>query len=240
MRPPHSRRGAWLLLLLLAACGDGSGTEVVLVGDSIAEEAAPFLEEALSDIDLRPEFLGGTAPCDWLGQELGASSGRIVVISFTGNSLTPCMADGDGGFLHGEALVDRYRADLTTMVDQVRAKGARVILVGQPQRGPAAASAESGLEVAGINGIYMALAEADGVAFIDAGAAVETPDGNFAATLPCLPGEAECGPDGTNPVRNADGVHLCPEGSEPCPVYSSGALRFAGAIADAIEEIRSP
>jgi len=75
------------------------------------------------------------------------------------------------------------------------------------------------------------------VAFVDAGAAVETPDGSFAATLPCLPGEAECGPDGTNPVRNDDGVHLCPGASGPCPVYSSGAFRFASAIAAAIQEV---
>jgi len=139
-----------LLLLPLVACSDDAGTEVVLVGDSIAQEAAPSLREQLGDTELRDRFLGGTAPCDWLGEDLEVTSTRIVVISFTGNSLTPCMADGAGGFVHGEALVDRYRADLTTMVDQVRAQGAPVILVGQPQRGPAASSAEADLEVAGI------------------------------------------------------------------------------------------
>jgi len=235
--PPRSCLGVGLLLLPLVACGDGSGTEVVLVGDSIAQEAAPFLREQLGDTKVRDRFLGGTAPCDWLGEDLEVTSTRIVVISFTGNSLTPCMGDDAGGFLRGKALVDRYRADLTTMVDQVRAEGAPVILVGQPQRGPAAASADADVEVAGINGIYTELAEADGVTFVDAGAAVEAPDGSFAATLPCLPGEVACGPDGTNPVRNDDGVHLCPGASDPCPVYSSGAFRFADAIAAAIEPV---
>lgn len=226
--------------LFSAACswGDDPGTEVVLLGDSIAQEAAPFLRDALGGATLRERFLGGTAPCDWLGEDLQATSSRILVISFTGNSLTPCMGDDAAGFLHGQALVDRYRADLTTMVDQIRATGALVVLVGQPQRGPAVDPVDADVEVAGINEIYTALAEEDGVAFVDAGATVEAPDGAFAATLPCLPGEAECGPDGTNPVRNDDGVHLCPgTARSPCPVYSSGAFRFARAIAAAVDEV---
>jgi hypothetical protein len=73
---------------------------------------------------------------------------------------------------------------------------------------------------------------------LDAGAAVM--DGaNFTTTLPCLSTEtaAEGCVDGRITVRAPDGGHFCPGGPEHhdpvtalCTVYSSGALRFAGAI----------
>lgn len=63
-------------------------------------------------------------------------------------------------------------------------------------------------------------------------ATVENADGSPAQSLPCVPGEVECESSGWNVVRNDDGVHLCPGlNVNPCPVYSSGAWRFANAIA---------
>jgi hypothetical protein len=211
--------------------------EVVLLGDSLAQEASPYLERELGDTPLHEQYWGGTAPCDWLGKDLPARAGSVVVISFTGNALTPCMEDEDGAFLHGTALVDKYWADVGRLVAEIRSTGANVVLVGQPQRGPAAtAGTEAALEVEGINAMYAALARTDGVSFVDAGAAVETPEGDFATTLPCLPGEVECGLLGDNVVRNDDGVHLCQGASpDPCAKYSSGAYRFAAAIASALD-----
>jgi hypothetical protein len=210
---------------------------VVLLGDSLAQEASPYLEQELGDTPLLEQYWGGTAPCDWLGKDLPATAGSVVVISFTGNALTPCMEDEAGAYLRGSALVDKYWADVGALVATVRATGASVVLVGQPQRGPAATEGtESALEVEGINAMYAALAQAEGVSFVDAGAAVETPEGDFATTLPCLPGEVECGILGDNVVRNDDGVHLCQGVSpDPCERYSSGAYRFAAAIAAALE-----
>jgi hypothetical protein len=206
---------------------------VVLVGDSIAEETAPYLEDALDGPKLVPRVFGGTAPCDWSLDDVHAHKGDLIVISFTGNSATPCMAAPGGGYLQGDALVAKYAKDVGALVEGLRGEGAEVLLVGQPERGPGANGAE---DVHGINDAYKALADQDGVSFVDAGAAVETDDGAFAANLPCLDGERECGPDGRNPVRNIDGVHLCPKtpGGRQCKVYSSGAFRFAGAIADEI------
>lgn len=235
------RRLASLALLPLGACSilGGPSTEVVLLGDSIAQETAPYLRPRLGDTKMLERFFGGTAPCDWLGRDLHADRHRIVVVSFTGNSLTPCMAGGEDGHLHGQALVDKYRTDLTALVAEIQAKGSQVVLVGQPPRGPAASNGTVGdLEVAGINAIYTELAGTSGVSFVDAGAALEAPDGTFAANLPCRPDEDECGPAGRNAVRSDDGVHLCPVvGPAPCPVYSSGAFRFADAIADAVEAL---
>jgi hypothetical protein len=207
--------------------------KVVLVGDSLAQEADPVLRFLLAPTEVVPKFWGGTAPCDWLDVDLEADARTVVVVSFTGNSLTTCMSDGRGGFLTDEALVARYRADVTVLVDRARAAGAAVVLVGQPVR---AARFDAEVEVAGINDVYRSLAaELDGVSFFDAGAAVEAPDGSFTERLPCSPYDRDCSADGTTVVRG-DGVHFCPvAGENPCPVWSSGAFRFALGLAEAAQ-----
>ncbi len=205
----------------------------MLIGDSLADQAAQYLAPLLPARTLVPKFLGGTAPCDWLQNDLKLNSDSAVVISFSGNSITPCMGDGAGGFLVGEALIDKYRADVSTLIEQARSAGAPVLLVGQPIRGePLPADGV----VDALNATYTDLANADGVAFVDAGAAVENSDGSFAHTLPCQADEAECDVSGSNVVRSDDGLHFCPGAPPPgpCQVYSSGAFRFAKAIADAI------
>lgn len=209
-------------------------TEVVLVGDSLAQEIAPVLAYLLAGRPVVPKFWGGTAPCDWTGADLEAGRASVVVISFTGNSLTPCMGDGRGGHLDDDALVARYRADIGTLVEMARSSGARVVLVGQPYR---SAAFDDDAEVDGINAAYQADAAALAyVSFVDAGAAVERPDGSYADRLPCAEFDIGCGTDGTVVVRG-DGVHFCPVvGENPCSVWSSGALRFALAIADAVDD----
>lgn len=242
------RRRATALMAAVAALMIGCAPSgrahptVVLLGDSLAQEAAPYLERQLDDRVVVERVFGGTAPCDWLDRDLHAAPGRTVVVSFSGNSLTPCMADGHGGHLRAQALVDRYRADLATLVGRIRHAGAQVLLVQQPERGPdhtagGSADPDAAVEVAGVNAVYADLASSPAVSLVDAGAAVED-SGAFAATLPCLPGEESCGPDGRIVVRSDDGVHLCTgTATIPCPRYSSGAFRFARAIARAL---RSP
>ena len=208
-------------------------TAVVLVGDSLAEQAAQFLPGMLGTMAFTPQFFGGSAPCDWLGKDLGITPTSVVVISFTGNALSPCMADGAGGELQGQAVVDKYRTDVAALIDQARAAQADVVLVGQPVHGEPA----SGNDVVdGLNTAYHSFAEQSHVSFVDAGAAVENPDGSFAMSLACLPDESQCDASGNNVVRNDDGLHFCPGAPPPgpCTVYSSGAYRFAQAIAEEI------
>jgi hypothetical protein len=79
------------------------------------------------------------------------------------------------------------------------------------------------------------------VTYVDAGASVEGPGGVFTWSLPCLPTEP-C--DGlivagipSNVVRAPDGVHFCAPSTaaEGCDnTYSSGAFRFASAMADPV------
>jgi hypothetical protein len=248
-RFPSARRRAAALIAMTAlafataGCNDPFGQKddhevdkVALIGDSLAEHIEQYFTPAIAPLPLVRDFFGGTAPCDWLGRDLQVDADTVAVITFIGNSQTPCMAAADGSFPHGQALLDRYGPDLTALVAQVRATGARVLLVGQPVRGDA--TAEIAGEVDGINAIMQGLAEQDRVRFVDAGATVEDVHGRFAHSLPCLPGEAACGPDGTNVVRSDDGLHFCPGTAlPPCPEYASGAFRFATAIADAIKRL---
>jgi hypothetical protein len=209
-------------------------TRLVLVGDSLAQASSGLLAFLTAPKEFVPRFWGGTAPCDWVDDDLQADRSTIVVIQFTGNSLTPCMSDGAGGFLEHEAFADEYRGDLYVLITRARRAGARVLLVGQPERAPSFGHED---RVGAINGMLQEFA-ADWtfVSYVDAGAAVETPDGQFAERLPCTEFDTDCAADGQTVVRG-DGVHFCPVVNvAPCPVYSSGALRFSLAIANAAND----
>ena len=146
-----------------------------------------------------PQFLGGSAPCDWLANNVQVASGSVFVISFTGNSLSPCMSDGDDGHQSGTAVVDKYRGDVSALVTDAVSAHARVLLVGQPVHADTIPGNEI---VAGLNSLSSSLAKGANVTFVDAGAAVENSDGTFAKFLPCLPGETECGRSGATSSRH--------------------------------------
>lgn len=224
---PPIQRGPWR---------DPAGRidQLVYVGDSLAQETYSLLAYLSPGKTVSTKFWGGTAPCDWLDVDLGAGPTSVVVITFTGNSLTDCMSDGRGGHLVDEALIAKYRTDVGILVDRARQAGASVVLVGQPLRAP---SFDADLEVEGINAMYREYAAAfPNVSFVDAGAQVETLDGRYTDRLPCTPFDTDCAADGTTVVRG-DGVHFCPiEGQNPCSVWSSGAFRFGSAIAQAAND----
>ena len=66
---------------------------LVLVGDSLAEATAPVIRYATPGKEFVRKFFGGTAPCDWIDDDLEATPTTVVVITFTGNNMTPCMLD---------------------------------------------------------------------------------------------------------------------------------------------------
>jgi hypothetical protein len=212
---------------------DAIANRLVLIGDSLALETSEPIKFLTAPKEFIPRFFGGTAPCDWVDDDIQANSASVVVISFTGNSLTPCMSDGAGGFLDHEAFAAEYRGDLQVLITRARRAGARVVLVGQPER---AAHFNHHERVTAINGMLKEFASQwEYVSFVDAGAAVETADGHYAERLACNEFDTDCAADGTTAVRG-DGVHFCPvPGAFPCPVYSSGALRFAMAISNAAD-----
>ncbi len=206
--------------------------QVVFIGDSLGEQTAPYLQLLVGSRTFVPHVFGGTAPCDWLGKDLSVTATSVAVITFIGNSSSTCMADGAGGFLHGQALVDKYRSDMIGLVAQVRSSGAQVLMVGQPRR---QGDATVEIEIAGLDELYSGLTEPGAVSFVDAGAAVEDANGAFVLRLPCMPGETQCDADGSITVRSEDGVHFCSNAvATGCDGYSSGAFRFAAAIATAL------
>jgi hypothetical protein len=223
----------------------GAGpVEVVLWGDSLGWESRDVVSAAFADRDdvhFEAHTFGGTAPCDWLTDMAArAASVDVAAVQFSGNSIGNCMRDPATQQLPaGDAIVTKYRRDITFAAELLTAQGAVVVLVGSPP----ARVAPVGDAGPQLTAMYREVAdEMEGVEYVDAGQAV-LDHGAWTATLPCLPSEDAsrgCANDRIS-VRAPDGVHLCPVARPArdgivgaCPVWSSGALRFGRTIADAI------
>jgi hypothetical protein len=219
---------------------------VALFGDSLSWEAQPYytdLVHATGETALTFDSHGGTAVCDWLSRmaEVAAASHPVAAqLQFSGNALTACMA---GSAPPSQAFLDKYRADTLAAIQIFVPTGAHVYLIGAP----ISRSQQSDPNWDALNRQDAQLAAADPahVTYVDAGAAVEGPDHAWVQTLPCLAIEPCIGPvvDGvpSNDVRAPDGAHFCPviSGDQNgviggCPVYSSGAFRYANAMAQAL------
>jgi hypothetical protein len=241
--------------LSFGACSGGKsvgGTElshdpprVALFGDSLAWEAQGYfsaLVRASGDTALT-YTRRGTAVCDWLSEMRTVEARfrpRAVELEFSGNSLTTCMR---GYTPPSGVYFSKYRADTLTAISVFEAGGAHVFLIGAPIN----RDDTSVRNWDQLNGEYSAIAEADPthVTYVDAGTAVEGPGHTFTATLPCLLDEPCTGPIvkgvPSNIVRAPDGGHFCPVEKDPvlgiigpCPVYSSGAYRYAFAMVSAL------
>jgi hypothetical protein len=217
-----------------------------LFGDSLSFEAQPYytpLIEASGQTVLTYDSFGGTAICDFLpkmSEVEGTHHPLAVELEFSGNALSPCMK----GFTAGtQAYYDKFRADTKAAIKIFLPAGAHVYLIGAP----IAKSQQSDPNWDQLNRQYAEIAATDPlhVTYVDAGAAVEGPGHTFVETLPCLPVEPCTGlavaGEPSNVVRSPDGAHFCPvktankEGEIPgCPVYSSGAFRYAFAMVGAL------
>jgi hypothetical protein len=223
------------------------GYRVVLYGDSLAAQSQAFFVAALAHSGIThvtTRAYGGTAICDWI-PDMRADAAQLhpdaVVVEFSGNNLTPCMRGPDGKGLTRPAYYQKYRADAAQVFNIFGPDQTLVFLAGSPINQYAQLTHDLGTLI--LNSIYSQLAQiAPNGRYIDAGASVLL-DGHWTKTLPCLPGEPCTGgrdADGTqvNVVRAPDGAHFCP-GAPPavhgvtatCPVWSSGAWRFAHAMA---------
>jgi len=182
-----------LALLALGACGMTSTTAcvpapapppasgVILYGDSLIQEALPYLDNA------EVHAWGGTAICDWtlqIIQRVNEVHPRAVVLSFWGNTLfTECMY----GYETPDQIRAKYAADMAALKEHVHVP---ILWVLNPM------TRDRGEPVP--NPLYAAEPW-----HVDAGAAVEGPNGEF------LP-----------EYRLDDGLHLNDE----------GARRFGDAI----------
>jgi hypothetical protein len=211
---------------------------IALYGDSLSMQAAQdfqFLAVEAGDTTLLGAY-NGLAPCDVLPRLAGDAASwhpDVALLEFTGDDLTPCMKPYPVGT---PTYYAKYQQDATTAVRTLRSDGVRVVLIGAPlDKDPRLAQ-----NVKRLNAMYASLASSiPGVRYVDAGSSVLA-DGQFTNSLPCAPSEQCSGPGGTNVVRSPDGIHFCPTGStaaqgpyDVCPVYSSGAYRFAAAMLNA-------
>jgi hypothetical protein len=225
---------------------------VVFYGDSLGWESESQLRDALLGAgvaDVRTRTFGGTAICDWFDEmrkDAAELRPTVVVVEFSGNALTPCMTGPDGVSLGAsrDAYFEKYAHDIAEVLAIFSGSSSRVVFVGAPLSRRVEESHEA--DANHLNRMYEGFALlTPNVTYVDAGAAVLR-EGHFTETLPCLPSEPCLGgtdADGVpvNVVRAPDGGHFCPGAPEArqgvtqtCPVWSSGAYRFAHAIADGV------
>jgi hypothetical protein len=218
---------------------------VALFGDSLAWEAQGYFSALVRASGATPLTFtrSGTAICDWLSKMRSVEARfhpSAVELEFSGNAITTCMQHYTPP---SSAYFEKYRADTLTAISIFEGGGAHVLLIGAPIN----RDDTSVRNWDQLNGQYSAMAKADPahVTYTDAGAAVEGPGHTFATTLPCLLDEPCTGPMvrgvPSNIVRAPDGGHFCPVEKDPqlgiigpCPVYSSGAYRYAFAMVSAL------
>lgn len=212
---------------------------VLVYGDSLVAEAAPFARELLRDVaqvDEQVAGFGGTAVCDHfdlMRKDVARRAPSIVVLSFSGNSLTDCMKDASGRQLVGSAAIDKYRRDIVEAVTIFRPGSPQIWLATSPISLLAEKRGEDG-ERRMADMMRSIAAQNPRVRVTDAAQAV-LDNGWWTRTLPCLRNEpCTGGVDArgrrVNVVRAPDGGHFCPTPSPihpQCPTHSSGALRFA-------------
>lgn len=230
----------------------GSGDDrakplVVLYGDSLSVESARYVHSDLRRADANVEFANrsfpGTAPCDWFlraSQDAERKPFAVIIEAF-GNNQSRCQLNKSGNRprSEGDLYWRRYRGDLRELMalfpDSTR------IFLNAP---PAAYNDDSAGKSHSRRMLVTMLKASIGfrnARVVNAGKAVETKDGQYTRSLPCLPEEPNCTNQpkrGFNLVRAEDGIHFCPPVLKAtvktltrCPVYASGAWRFGRAQA---------
>lgn len=216
-----------------------------LFGDSLAYQAAPYFDllvQAGGKARVSDFSYGGTAACDWLPAMrhfARTSHPQAVVLEFIGNTFSPCMLGCAAG---SHTAVHLYCSAISEALQSFLAVKTHVFLAGTPITRSEWIDHDRSWD--DLNRAFATLAAEypKRVTYVDAGNAVEGPDHTYVATMPCLYFEPCNGPTvkgvRTNEVRSPDGVHFCPEeiaGAagivSPCDEYSSGAFRFAAAMA---------
>jgi len=207
---------------------------VLVYGDSLAWEAQAGIEQAiearLPGWDAIMRTAPGTAVCNGLPQMRadGNLNAQVVVLEYVAVALGPCMA--------GKDRLAQHTADTQAALALWASRGVRVVLVGAPRQ---VGQPRDLIDAVAIN---RDLAAGAGQTFVDAGVLLRDPwTGVYQQRLPCLAGEGPvqgCGLDGLIDVRDDSGSHFCAiHNAGPCPVYSSGIVRFAAPIADAVARV---
>jgi hypothetical protein len=212
------------------------GTRVDVYGDSLALQSQDALEAQgrAHGLKVTVNAFYGLAPCD-ISQFVMSdidSSPDALVLSFSGNNLSPCM-QRKGKPISGPAYFAVYRHDVGNFVAAASARGIAVFVVGSP----AFPSIENIPDRIELNRVFREIAARYAGARYVPSAPFVSPRG-FTRRLPCLPGETialGCR-GGTIEMRAGNGIHFDEPHPVPCPVrhdvceYSAGGRRYADAI----------
>jgi hypothetical protein len=226
---------------LTTAC-QPTGPRVLIFGDSITIEAKGSGDAASILSGYRVDWAGTkymTSPCNGIALAKKVTYvPDIVIINYAGNSGSfqdNCMAGEKG-----QALADRYRADVQTLISRYRNGTTKIVIVGAPAR--KASLETSNLVFTTLQSL--ASAPSNQIGFFDGGRLI-TPNRSVptrAAT--CLsPREtgSRCGTSQDpkkNYIRDGGLEHLCPTGGTingSCGTYNSGAVRLTLNLRDGIK-----
>jgi len=218
---------------------------VGLFGDSLAVQAEPYVDlliQAGGKAAVSNFTYGGTAACDWLPamrRFARTDHPQAVVLEFAGNTFSPCML---GYAAHLRTSVRLYCSAISQAIQAFLTMGTHVFLVRTPITRNEWVTHDRDWN--DLNNAFATLAaqHPNRVADVDAGRSVEGPHHSFVSTMACMYFEPCSGPTiagvKTDVVRSPDGIHFCPTNTGAgngrvgrCPVYSSGAFRFAAAMA---------
>lgn len=215
-------------------------SRVAVWGDSLTLQAADALrvQGRAHGFDLTVYAFFGLAACDVAPQivpTLERNPPDALVLAFTGNNFSPCMAQ-NGKPMAGAAYFATYRRDIERLVDAASAHHVPVLLVGAPTF-PAKENHPDRVE---LNHVYMEIAATrPGVSYASTAPAV-SPLG-FAARVACIAGETValgCS-NGLITVRTGNGIHFDDPHAVACPSantssdacrYTAGGHRYADAI----------
>jgi lysophospholipase L1-like esterase len=200
--------------------------DLALVGDSFADQAqASFLAHAATDRKTAEvSAYGGIGVCDRVDAlaDIAQRSPRVLILSFAGNDITPCMLRTDTPS-SAEETAEEYQSDFEGVLADFRAAspGTRVYVVPPPP----IRDAQFETNAAAMRAMYGRLVdEFPDITIVDVTPQL-APDHQFHASLPCEDWEdLYCQPDGTVVLRQDDGIHLT----------AAGADRYARAMLAAI------
>lgn len=225
-----------------------AATTISFFGDSLAHQASAAYAAQLARRSRATSTIGTfplTALCDFLPAitaDLIQRRPGVLVLEFSGNSLTACMRDGSGALptIGSTRWLSHYLDDLRRVLAVAGTTGTTVLWATAPPVSPSQFSSDYPRSIAAA--IRKLAATNDRLHVVDTGAAL-TADGHaFSYTLPCRPDEAAYCENGRLVVRSDDGLHFdCrgfPDPLGACLGYSAGARRFGEAIADAAADAR--
>jgi len=228
-----------------------SKKKILFFGDSLAVESFRYASAVLTankKATVTNYSYAATSPCDWSKHSF---SGTIhgAIIETVGANMSPCQkVDGKKVTSGTQAYWDMYERDLTNLLQKLPSTTV-VWLTSPPVSRDDSNSGRQTTNKQKMFDLMQKIAAARPNTFaLNAGAAVENPDGTFAASLPCMVGEI-CTDQpllGFNLTRAKDGLHFCPLISvtkisvsllQKCSgAYASGAWRFGQAQATPVAQ----